>query len=218
MKHAKFWLLFLAGVLASPAATIFSENFEGAVPGYDPTLGVIAGTQFTLVSGSIDVAGPAKGAAPEFYQELCTAPATGNCIDTTGVNPPGRGTISTTNQISFSAPGEYALTFDLEGWYDTGIPDAYATVQVDLGSLIVADQFTVYGIDNPYAPVVIPFQVTSPTAATLTFTDLNGNYSFAGAILDNISISDPVAVPEPASLPLFGVGALILLAKKRARQ
>jgi len=221
MKPVRLLLLFLAFVLALPAAAIFSENFEGAIPGYDATTGaVIAGTQFTLVAGSIDVNGPGNGGSiPGYYPELCVSPTSGNCIDTTGANPAGRGTISTTNQILFSNPGEYILSFDLEGWYDSGYTDATATVQVDLGSLIVGDQYTVDGGLNPYAPVVIPFQVTAPnTSVTLTFTDLSGTYSFAGGILDNISISDPVAVPEPASLPLFGVGALILLAKKRARQ
>ena len=160
--------------------------------------------------------GPGNGStiAP-YYPELCVPPTSGNCIDTTGGTPPGRGTLSTTAPISF-APGAYILSFDLAGWYDTGVTDAWATVQVDLGSLIVGDQFTVYGADDPYQAVQIYFQVTTSTSATLTFTDLNGNHSFAGAILDNVSIADPA--PEPRSILLFGFGALILLAQRRVRQ
>ena len=216
MRHGKLLLLFLAVVLASPAATIFSENFEGATPGFNNATGAIAGTQFTLTSGSIDVNGPGNGSSISgFYQELCVAPTSGNCIDTTGGNPAGRGTISTTIPISFNTPGSYALSFDLAGWYEPGFTDVHATVQVDLGSLIVHDQFTANGASNPYAVVTIPFQVTAPTAATLTFTDLSGNYTFAGAILDNVSIS---STPEPGSVLLFGAGALlILLARMRIR-
>jgi len=225
MRYAKLLLLFLAFVLASPAAAIFSENFEGATTlGFDGTYGVIAGTQFSLTAGSIDVNGPGS---PGYYPELCTAPASGNCIDTTGGGTPtgvgtGPGTISTTSPIVFSTPGWYILSFDLEGWYDTvegDITDDVATDRVDLGTLIVDDEFTVYGADNPYPAEEILFQVTAPnTSATLTFTSLGGNYSFAGGILDNISISDPAPVPEPTPLLLFGVGALIVLAKQRARQ
>ena len=182
MKHVKFLLLFLAVVLAAPAAAIFSEDFEGATPGYDGTLGIIAGTQFSLVSGSIDVNGPGNGGSiAPYYPELCVAPTSGNCIDTTG-GESGRGTMSTTVPISFTTAGAYVLSFDLEGWSDSGFTDAYATVRVDLGSLIVNDQFTVYGANNPYLPAGILFQVIAPTQATLTFTDLGGNYSFAGAI------------------------------------
>jgi len=198
---------------------IFSENFEGGTPGYVGTTGVIAGTQFSLVNGTIDVNGPGNGGTVSaYYPWLCAAPASGACIDTTGGSNQ-RGTIGTTAPIVFSAPGEYILTFDLEGWYESGVPgyadvtDAWATVQVDLGNLIVGNQFTVYGADNPYSPVEIVFQVAAPASATLTFTDLGGNYGFAGAILDNVEID---SAPEPVTALLFGFGALTLLAKKHA--
>ena len=214
MRYVKFAALFLTVVLASHASIIFSENFEGATPGWSNTLGVIPGTQFSLVSGTIDVNGAGN---PGDYPWLCVAPTSGNCIDTTGGGAgQTRGTISTTAPIVFSAPGVYILTFDLEGWYDpvNSVLDAWATVQVDLGNLIVGQQYTVYGADNPYAPVEIAFDVTAPTSATLTFTDLNGNHSYAGGILDNVEID---SVPEPATTLLFGFGAVALLAKKRAR-
>jgi hypothetical protein len=211
MRYGKLLLLLLAVALASPAGVIFSENFEGATPGYDSTIGVIPGTLFSLTAGSIDVNGTG------YYASLCVIPPeSGNCIDTTGGSLPVRGTLQTTNQITFTTPGSYVLSFDLEGWYQPGITDAYATVRVDLGSLIVDNEFTVYGADNPYPVDNIPFTVTSPgTLAYLTFTDLSGDYSFAGGILDNVSIS---STPEPGSVLLFGVGALIVLARKRVRR
>jgi len=221
MKPAKLVLLFLAFVLASPAGAIFSENFEGATPGYDSTLGVITGTQFSLTAGSIDVNGLAKGSSPAWYPELCRLPASGYCIDTTGGSAPGPGTISTTAPIVFSTPGYYMLSFDLEGWYDTmngnNTTNADATVRVDLTGLITNAEFEVSG-DNPYLTDEILFQVTaSNTSATLTFTSLGGNYSYAGGILDNVSIDSSDPVPEPRSVLLFGLGALILAARIRVR-
>jgi len=218
--NTKLVPLFLAVALAAPAANIFYENFDGATPGFDPTLGVIPGTQFTLVAGSIDVNGATP---PGYYPELCVAPTSGNCIDTTGAAPWGRGTISTTDAIFFT-PGEYVLSFDLEGWYDTiegDVTDAWATVQVSLGPLFTPESFTVVGGDQGLVEQ-IPFTVVSSNFATLTFSDQEGKYSFAGGILDNVSIDtvdppDPPA-PEPGTMLLGGVGALIVFAGKRARQ
>jgi hypothetical protein len=218
MKPAKLVLLFLAFVLASPAGAIFSENFDGATPGYDNTLGAITGTYFSLTAGSIDVNGPAKGSSPEWYQELC-APTSGNCIDTVGGSNALPDTIKTASEITFNAAGWYVLSFDLEGWYESYDTSEWATVQVDLGSLIEDDQITVYGTSNPYLPDAILFQVTTPgTSAYLTFSTVNSNSTYAGGILDNVSIDPADPAPEPRSVLLFGLGALILVARKRVRQ
>jgi hypothetical protein len=212
MKAMRFVLLFLATVLVSTAGVIFSENFSGATPGDYATTGVLTGTNFTLTAGSIDVDGTG------WYADSCVAPTSGNCIDTTGYGNM-RGVLTSTNAISFS-PGQYLLSFDLAGWSVTSASEGgpqteSATVEVDLGTLVVDQQYFRNGSLNPYPTVYIPFTVTSTTAANLVFTDLSGTTGYAGAILDDIEIQ---SVPEPGSLMLIGAGALILLARKRARK
>ncbi len=212
MKSVKFLLLFLVVALASPAGTVFFEGFdENGAPIDDDTNGGsrIGNTQFYLSSGSIDLVGGS------YYSQLCSAPASGYCIDTTGAGNQ-RGVIYAPITLG---PGNYVLSFDLEAWYTTDITDANAVVQVDfggVGGLIVPQSIQVVG-GNTYAPISIPFTVASTVTDYLTFTDQGGTYPFAGAILDNVEI-DTSSVPEPGSVVLFGVGALILLASKRARR
>src|SRR5208283_3854128 len=151
MKSVKFLLLFLVVALASPAGTVFFEGFDGngAPIEDDTTVGQIGNTQFYLSSGSIDLVGGS------YYPQLCSAPASGYCIDTTGAGNQ-RGVIDAPITLD---PGNYVLTFDLVAWYTPDVTDANATVQVDfggVGGLIVPQSITVYG-GNTYAPISIPF-------------------------------------------------------------
>ncbi len=104
-------VIFVATCTTCQATLLFSENFEGATPGYDSTIGAIGGTGFSLVSGTIDIKGPG------WYPLLGTGTASGNCVDTVGG---GGGTsgqrIETTDSFSASIfaldirPGELNYT------------------------------------------------------------------------------------------------------------
>jgi hypothetical protein len=208
--------VLLAAALSLPAGIIFHEDFEGGVAIQSQTSGVLEGTQFRVVSGSVDIVTPYAQ-----YAVNCTYPTSGTCIDTTGGGEDGLGTIETIDEIELAA-GEYILSFDLIGWrYYSNTQRA--TVRVTLGDLF--DQvFERDGALNPYETIIVPLVVESDTSARLVFSTLQGR-KFAGAILDNIiirSVDDvsDVHSPEPGTWALIGLGGALLFIRKRltARQ
>lgn len=205
--------ILLAAALSLPAGIIFSEDFEGGVAIQSQTSGVLEGTQFRIVSGSVDVVTPDAQ-----YAVNCTYPTSGTCIDTTGGGHDGLGTIETIDEIELT-PGEYILSFDLIGWkYYSNTQRA--TVRVTFGDIF--DQvFERDGALNPYDTIIAPFVVQSDTSARLTISTLQGR-AFAGAILDNIMISTPddasdVHSPEPGTWALIGIGGALLFLGKKIR-
>jgi hypothetical protein len=195
MKRFITVLLFLSSVTALNAGVIFQEDFEGysGTLGYIDATGILAGTQFSLTSGTVDLNGAA------WYSVLCHSPASGTCVDTTGGGG-HPGVITTTSAIALSA-GTYVLSFDLAGW-DDGTYQENTSVQVTLGSLL-SQTFYRDGASNPYSTVEIGFTVPVDTTAYLSFADLGGSAGYAGAVLDNISIAES---PEPGTLMLLAVG------------
>lgn len=209
--------ILLAAAFSLPAGIIFSEDFENGVAIQSQTSGVLVGTQFQVVSGSVDVVTPD---AP--YASNCSTPTSGTCIDTTGGGGDGRGTIETINDIEL-APGEYILSFDLIGWHYTRTNlNQKASVRVTFGDLF-DEVYERDGALNPYETIIALLDVSAPTSAKLVFSTFKGS-GFAGAILDNISIrtateTDVTATPEPGSMALLGLGGLLLvLRKKMARR
>jgi hypothetical protein len=143
-------------VLPAAGATIFSENFSenfnSATVGVK-NVGAIAGTQFSVGSGSVDMFGTGFGAF------LCVGFSSGNCVD---LNGDAAGTLSTTSPIVLAA-GNYVLTFTLNG-SQRGVA---TSTTVSPGSLFTqtfaenSDDLNVFAIN---------FSVASSTSATLTFT------------------------------------------------
>lgn len=208
----RFAILLLAAAISLPAGIIFSEDFEGGTPVQSQTSGVLQGTQFQVVSGSVDVVGPLTN-----YASNCGAPTSGTCVDTTGGGSGGLGTIETIEEIELQ-PGEYILSFDLIGWFYAvdGLTQK-ATVQVTFGSLFDA-VYERNGKLNPYATVNEIITVDTATSAKLVFSTISGS-KFAGAILDNVLIrtaaEEDISTPEPSSLALLGLGGLLLALRKR---
>lgn len=214
MKHSLCILLLMLLASTAPAGIIFSEDFEGGIDAETIPVGVIAGTQFEVVSGNVDhIKNDASPANP--YAVMCGSG--GSCIDTTGSQ--GRGEIRTIDAIDF-LPGTYYLSFSLQGWKDYSDTTETAMIQVLLPGLVDAT-FLRDGAANPYPIERILFDVLAPQSVKLTFRDLSGSAGYAGAILDDVVIGTATAgdageVPEPSTL-LLSVPVLAGLAILRRR-
>lgn len=224
---ARWFLAALAATATLSANTIFSENFNNGVVGQvirsDSSLGtdgntpLQTGTQFEVISGSVDMITDADP-----YFPMCLTGT--SCIDLTGSGVPRQGgEIRTVNEIYFEA-GEYALSINLQGWQDPWGFSRAAEIQILLPGLLDVSLIR-DGAHGEYPIEVLFFTVTTATSVKLTIRDIsdsaNENYgsqvsSFAGAILDDVEIArlggDVAEVPEPSAYLLvapFLVGLLI---------
>ena len=83
------------------AGVIFEEDFSGATPGANNSL---AGTQFTVTSGAVDIIGVLNGS---FF--TCVNNSGGNCLDLVG--SPGLGSISSIPTFNLTAGDTYTIAF-----------------------------------------------------------------------------------------------------------
>lgn len=225
-----FCLLLLAGSLT--ADTIFSEDFNGGVvgqriqstssPGTDGLTPLETGTQFEVVSGSVDMI---TNADP--YFPMCTTGT--SCIDMTGAGVPREGgEIRTVNEIFFEA-GDYVLSVNLQGWKDPSGLTRSAEIQVLLPGLLDVSSVR-NGAHGEYSIEVLFFTVAHPTSVKLTIKDISdpGNLaygddvrSYAGAILDDVEITrvggDVSSVPEPSAYLLVAPLLVGLIVSRSSR-
>jgi hypothetical protein len=221
MNRVIFLAIFVAASMSCQAEIIFIENFEGATVtteanGGPLSAGVIPGTLFSVVSGNIDIKGPG------WYPLLCSGAASGKCVDTVGGSGLNSGQkIETTLDYNLNANSHYRLTFDLGGWtshdpdgdqvYNIGPHDA--TVLVTLGG----DYSESFNIAFDVAPSTITRTfVSSGGSRKLAFENTESDKSYAGLMLDNITLEH---APEPSSIVLLGSGMLLaLLVAARSRR
>jgi len=220
MRKQFLFGMILASVLGTASgATFINENFEAfsGTAGIQTSAGLIPGTQFTLVSGTIDVNNATS------YPVLCRAPAAITCIDTTGGGATPRGIFESASSFNFLANVQYALSFALVRWDDTGIngsagPQTTALRVTVGGNNGLFDQTFI--TDATYTNGIITryFTPSVNTLAKLRFTDLgvsNVSTSYAGAIVDGVSLGDAASVPEPATFAFVGLGIAALAGVRR---
>ena len=179
---------------AASATTIFTEDFEGDVPGAPSTL-----LNWDVVSGTIDVI--PIGGLYNWYD------GNGQYVDMNG--SPGAGMIETTNALGMILGQTYTLTFDYGNNQNSNNVE-----QLTFG---FGDQIWVIDIAG-----AIPDFLTA--TYTFVFTGSSDHLFFAdtgtttgdngGPIIDNISVS---AVPVPAAgFLLFGaLGGLMALRRRK---
>lgn len=139
-------------------------------------------------------------------------------------NSPG-----TIQQTIVVPAGNYLLTFDLSG-DSTGLPIT-KTIQVSFGGATKDFSFTTTGSNGNMNWALESWDIYLPTGGStvLSFADVSGPSGnspgdpYYGAALDNVSLTDPPAVPESGTLLagallLFPVGlsAVRILRNRRA--
>ena len=184
-------LLFGALGNSAEAGVIFQEDFSGATPVANSSL---AGTQFQLTSGAVDIVGVLNGS---FF--TCVNNPAGNCLDMVG--SPGPGAVSSIPTLNLIAGNTYTITFGyiLQGFATGTTPTSDFTVGLGTFSDVLTGIPMIQTASLSFTPG------SSQTDVHLTFATDNEPDPFHGAVLDHIVITEAPAgtpVPEPATLAL----------------
>ena len=205
MKIAKMFLAAMAAMLCgaeSRAAIVFSDDFNANSPG----LGIVSllpANKWTVVN-NVDVLNTASSAGFGFTAGF-PATMSGSVVDLAGSGlTDNRGKITTVQSfgdVSGSSQA-YRVSFRLAGANRPG--GVVDTVRVSLGgwfSDVVVSPATGFS--------TVTLQAASGASGALSFALVtSGNPSrTVGALLDDVALSTEV-IPEPASMLIFGLGAM----------
>ena len=185
-------LLFLAvGALPASADTLFFENFDSENGGIW-ALDYASFAEFDIISGTVDLIG--NGSPYDFL------PGNGLYVDLDGSTQNAGLMLAT--PIALTTPGDYVLSFDLAGNQRGYAND---TVEVDIRLDGGPFYWAAYGTQSamPFNTNEVHFSLSGP--ANLTFSFHNQGGDNVGALLDNVKLTGPAAVPDGgATLMLLG--------------
>jgi hypothetical protein len=197
--------LSLIGAFASTSSAFVSDgSFEAAACLPGQFVYNALGSPWTYVDGS-GVAGvgsvfsappPPSGTKVAFLQARPSVPQTSLFFQS----------------ITLPANGSYTLSYLHAGRpaFVPGLIEGNLQYEVLLDTTVIATQSTVSG--QPFTPVAIPFSANAGTY-TLTF-----RVSPTAPLIDNTAFFDSVGctlVPTPGAASLAGVGAMLVLRRRR---
>jgi hypothetical protein len=196
----------LLGMLSTGASAtlIFQDNFdsEAGGPGVS-ALNYTSFTNWTVSDGTVDVV-----ANTNVWGISCVG-GSGKCIDLDGST--SNAGIFSTNLLVLGA-GNYSLSFDISGNQRGGNGDS---MLMTLGGFL-NESFNL-APSAPWATITRTFTVAADTSNYIVFNHDGGDN--IGIMLDNVSLSKIIDVPEPTSLMLLGLGLLGLgFARRRAQK
>ena len=199
MKRAPllFVLVAVLAVSAKAGTVLLQENFSGATPGPNNNL---AGTQFQVLSGAVDIIGILNGS---FF--ACVNNPAGNCLDMVG--SPGPGAVASIPTFNLVAGDAYTISFGyiLQGFVMGTTPTSDFTVGLGTFSTVLT------AIPEVQHASISFTASTGQPGVNLTFATDTAPDSVHGAVLDNIILTQTSGtVPEPGTLSVLAIGAASL--------
>lgn len=200
--------LFVLSSVPASAGVIFSEDFSGGTPGANNSL---AGTQFTVTSGAVDIIGVLNGTFA-----ACANNPGGNCLDLVG--SPGLGSIASIPTFDLIVGDTYTITFGyiLQGFTSGTTPTSDFTVGLGSFSDTLTSIPMVQDASLSFSPG------SDETGVKLTFAALTTPDDFHGPVLDHIVVTETSSgptIPEPSTWTMMVLGfAALAFMGYRARR
>jgi hypothetical protein len=211
----------LMATLATSAKANFVTNGEFETPNIGANGVVTYGFGSTAITGWTVVAGANSPAGTGSVDLVGSSffPSTdgvGQSIDLDGTTPPNSAGGITQLISGLTAGSTYTLSFYYAN--NPGANSASAMVSIDGLSTTITHSGSVATSLAGMNYTLATYTFTATASNTLSFISTDPTADLNGIVLDNVSITGPTVVPEPASCAMLGLGLLAVGAYTRARR